>query len=77
MKKVFVQLNATFSPNGELIPVFFIWEDGVKYIVDKVYDHKKAASLKVGGQGIRYRCKVMGKEIYIFFEEGRWFIEGK
>ncbi len=77
MKKVFVQLNATFSPNGELIPVSFVWEDGSKYIIDKVYDHKKAASLKVGGQGTRYRCRVMGKEIFIFFEEGRWFIEGK
>ncbi|ACL76355.1 hypothetical protein [Ruminiclostridium cellulolyticum] len=77
MKKVFVELNATFSPNGELTPVSFIWEDGVKYIIDKVYDHRKAASLKVGGQGIRYRCKVMGKEVFIFFEEGRWFVEGK
>ncbi len=77
MKKVFVKLNATFSPSGELIPVSFVWEDGSKYTIDKVYDYKKAASLKVGGQGIRYRCKVMGKEIFIFFEEGRWFIEGK
>ncbi len=77
MKKVFVQLDATFSPSGELIPVSFVWEDGSKYIIDKVFDYKKAASLKVGGQGIRYRCRVMGKEVFIFFEEGRWFVEGK
>jgi hypothetical protein len=77
MKKVFVEVNAVFSTNGELTPVSFVWEDGVKYEIDRVFDHKKAASLKVGGQGIRFRCRVMGKEVYIFLEEGRWFIEGK
>ena len=46
--------------------------------IDKVLDKRKAASLKVGGQGIRYTCRVSGKEIYMFLEDGsRWFIEGK
>ena len=38
---------------------------------------KKAASMKVGGHGLRYRCRVSGKEVYMFLEEGRWFMEGK
>jgi len=77
MKKVFVEVSAIFSPDGELTPKSFVWEDGIKYEIDKVYDHKKSASFKVGGQGIRYNCRIMGKEVYMFLEEGRWFMEGK
>jgi hypothetical protein len=77
MRKVFVDLTATFTKDGSLQPLYFIWEDGKRYEIDKVFDNKKAASLKVGGQGQRYRCRVLGKEIYLFLEEGKWFVEGK
>ena len=77
MRKVFVDLTASFTKDGSLLPLFFVWEDGIKYEIDRVIDNTKAASLKAGGQGQRYRCKVQGKEIFIFFEEGKWFMEGK
>lgn len=77
MKKVFVDVTAFFTKEGKLMPVSFIWEDGVIYEIEKVYGWVKAASLKVGGQGIRYKCRVKGKEVYLFLEEGRWFMEGK
>ena len=77
MKKVFVRVTADFTPEGEFAPQCFTWEDGRVYQVDKVFECKKAVSLKAGGQGLRYRCKVRDKEVYIFFENGRWFMEGK
>jgi len=77
MRKVFVQLNAVFSLDGELTPQSFIWEDGTCYVIDRVYEHKMSASLKVGGHGMRYRYRVMEKDVFIFFEEGRWFMEAK
>lgn len=77
MKKVFVDVTAHYTRDGLLEPLSFVWEDGVKYDIDRVFEHKKAASLKAGGQGIRYRCRVRGKEVYLFLEEGKWFIEGK
>jgi len=77
MKKVFVEVSVNFSTDGELTPKSFVWEDGRTYEIDRVYDHKKAASMKVGGQGTRYNCRVMGKDVYIFLEDGRWFMEGK
>lgn len=77
MHKVFVDVTATFTKGGNLLPLWFIWEDGKRYEIDKVFDNKKAASLKVGGQGMRYRCRVSGKDVYLFLEEGRWFMEGK
>jgi len=77
MRKVYVQVNAVFSSSGELSPKSFVWDDGRCYEIDRVYDHKLSASLKVGGHGIRYSCRVMGKDIFLFFEDSRWFIEGK
>ena len=77
MRKVFVDVTATFTKEGNLLPLYFVWEDGTKYEIDKVFDTKKAASFKVGGQGVRYRCRVLNKEVYLFLEEGRWFMEGK
>jgi len=77
MKKVFVEVLVQYTKEGEQIPVSLTWEDGRNFSIDKVFENKKAASLKVGGQGIRYRCRVMGKDVYLFLEEGRWFMEGK
>jgi hypothetical protein len=77
MKKVFVDVTVICTKDGEMKPVSFIWEDGRKFEIDRVFEHKNAASLKVGGQGIRYRCRVMGKEVYMFYENGKWFMEGK
>ncbi len=77
MRKVYVDVMSTFTIDGELLPLFFVWEDGTRYDIDKVLDFQKAASLKVGGQGIRFRCQVMNKEVYIFLEENKWFMEGK
>jgi len=77
MRKVFVDVTATFTKDGNIIPMNFIWEDGRKYVIDKVLDKRRAASLKAGGQGIRYKCRVLGKDVYMFLEDGRWFMEGR
>lgn len=73
--KVYVKVAATFSPDGQIQPIAFWWEDNRKYIIDRVTDVCRAASLKAGGIGTRYSCTVQGRETYLFFEEDRWFIE--
>ena len=77
MRKVFVDVVVEHSKEGEIKPISFIWDDGIKYNIDRVFENQKAASLKVGGQGSRYRCRVSGKDTYLYLEDGRWFIEGK
>ncbi|MHB8062705.1 MAG: hypothetical protein ACYDG2_08750 [Ruminiclostridium sp.] len=77
MRKVFVEVVANFYSDGTLTPKLIIWEDGRKYEINKVLEVKKAASLKVGGQGIRYKCRISGKDTCLFLEDGRWFVEGK
>ncbi|MCX7842644.1 MAG: hypothetical protein N2489_06175 [Clostridia bacterium] len=77
MKKVFVDVMARHTRDGSIEPVSFVWEDGASYEIDKVIERKKAASLKAGGQGIRYTCRVRGKNVYLFLEDNKWFMEGK
>ena len=77
MRKVFVDVVATFTKDGVLTPMSFMWEDGRNYTIDKVVDWKKASSLKVGGHGIRYDCRVRGKLVMLFLDDGKWFLEAK
>jgi hypothetical protein len=47
------------------------WEDGRIFEIDRVIDVRQAPSLKGGGLGIRYTCKIMGKQAYLFDDEGK------
>ncbi len=75
MAKTFIEVIAQHSPKGEIKPLSITWSDGRKYSVDKVLDTRMAASIKVGGQGMRYTCRIHGKEVYLFCDTGQWFIE--
>jgi len=75
MRKIFVEVKARFTKEGEVIPISFIWEDGNEYEIDRIYDKRPAPALKVGGQGIRFTCMVMGKMINLFLDNGKWFVE--
>lgn len=77
MRKVFVETLVKCSAEGQQVPLEIVWEDGRSFGIDKITEIKKAASLKVGGQGLRYTCRVHGKETYLFLEEDRWFMEGR
>nr|WP_312060025.1 hypothetical protein [Anaerotignum sp.] len=58
-----------------MIPKSLRWDDGTIYEIDKILDERRAASLKAGGQGIRYLCRIYGKERYLFYEKPKWFVE--
>jgi hypothetical protein len=73
--KVFVQVVAEHNEDGKVKPLSLKWEDGRVFTIDRVLDVRMAASLKAGGQGIRYTCRIRGKEVYLFCDEGRWFVE--
>lgn len=73
--KKYIEVIAKFDTDGNIIPLKVRLDDDVKAAVDKVLDIRHAASLKAGGAGIRYTCRVLGKELYLFLEENRWFIE--
>ncbi|NLN04401.1 MAG: hypothetical protein GX166_06245 [Clostridiaceae bacterium] len=75
VRKVFVEVIAKFDPDGVVTPLAIIWEDGRRFEIDKVLDIRRAASLKAGGIGIRYTCRIRNKETYLYYEGPNWFVE--
>lgn len=73
--KINLEVNADFDLDGNVRPRAITWEDGRVFEVDRVLDVRRAASLKVGGVGMRYICRIRGKEVRLFNEEGHWFME--
>lgn len=77
-RKVYVGVNADHLPDGSCRPNLITFENGEKFEVDRVKYIQRAASTKVGGNGIRYTVIICGKETYLFDEEnGKWFVEAK
>ena len=63
--KVYVEVIVKFSTEGAMMPIEFIWEDGTKYLIDKVKSKERCASRKAGGTGIMYTVMVDGKECHL------------
>lgn len=76
-RKVYVKVIAEHAPDGSCKPLSIELEDGRVFEIDRVLDRRKAAALKAGGWGMRYTCRIMGQETYLFDEDGRWFVEAK
>ena len=74
MKK-YVDVVANMKSDGSILPQKIIWEDGKEYIIDRVLDIRRAASLKAGGCGIRYDCIICGQQRFLFLEDYKWFVE--
>lgn len=76
-RKVFVEVTARFETDGNIVPLSVLWEDGVRYEIDRVLDVRRAPALRAGGMGIRYTVRICGRESYLFYEDPRWFVEAK
>ena len=74
-EKVFVQVLVLFDEAGTMTPKSIRWEDGRVFSIDRILDIRPAARLKAGGRGIRYTCRILGKQTYLFFEDPAWFVE--
>jgi len=72
-----VEITAKHDINGNVRSLSIKWEDGRVFEVDRVLDVRQAPSLKGAWLGIRYTCRICNKEVYLFDDEGRWFVEGK
>ena len=54
--KKYVNVTARFDENGNITPLAVIWDNDVKFEIERVLDINPAVSLKAGGAGIRYTC---------------------
>lgn len=77
--KVLVRVRADHDTDGSIRPLSFLLPDGERVVVDKLLHVRQAASLKAGGQGLRYEVRVtcgdVSRDMYLFDDEGVWFIE--
>lgn len=75
--KKYVDVTADFDTDGNIRPLCIRWENGSTYPIDQVLDIRRAASLKGGGAGLRYTCRIGSHTRYLWLEEKRWFVEVK
>lgn len=75
--RVYVRVLVEYDEEGGVHPKKIAWEDGRCFSIERVLDIRRAAATKAGGQGIRYTCRILGRETYLFEDDGRWFVEGK
>lgn len=75
--KIYVMVRADHLLDGRIRPRMLRAEDGPVVKIDRVLDAREAPSLKAGGQGMRYVCEAEGRQIFLFFDDPYWFIEGK
>jgi len=75
--KRYVSVIAHYDEAGAVVPLAIEWDDGRVFVIDEVRDSRRAASLKTGGDGMRYTIRIGENITYLFFEEPRWFVEEK
>lgn len=76
-KKRYVPVIVRFDEDGNLRPMEIEFDLEHRYSVDRILDVRRAACQSVGGVGDRYTCRIQGKESYLWFEKGRWFVAAK
>jgi len=75
MMKINLQVNADFDLDGNIRPRAITWEDGRVFEIDRILDARMAPAMVAGGLGMRYLCRIRGKVVKLFNDEGRWFME--
>ena len=76
-RKVYVGVQLTVSPEGDVRPNTIKFEDGTVYEIDRLTHRCRAHATKVGGTGIRYTVVIRGQETYLFEDDGKWFVEAR
>mgnify|MGYP000999236773 CR=1 FL=1 len=75
--KKYVDMIVRCYPDGRILPLAVYWSEGCLYEIDRVLDVRPAVSLKAGGAGTRYTCRIQGHETCVWLEGSRWFVEAK
>jgi len=73
--RTYICVRAYFNKEGIIIPELVIWEDGRRFKIDRITERRPAASLKSGGSGIRYTCRIGSRETYLFLDGNKWYVE--
>ena len=75
--RAYVRVLLEVDEGGGAKPMRIYWADGRYFDVDRLVDVRRAPAALTGGQGVRYTCQVHGRRVYLFEDEGRWFVEAR
>lgn len=81
-----VSVVCKYDVDGSILPLSFSLPDEdmrsdmpQTIIIESIHSIRQAASLKAGGQGIRYEvtvnCGEVSRNLYLFDDDDCWFIE--
>ena len=73
--KINLEVNADFDIDGNIRPRAITWADGRVFEIDRILDARMAPAMVAGGLGMRYICRIRGKLVKLFNDEGKWFME--
>lgn len=76
-RRVRIKVMLEVDEDGRNRPYWLTWEDGRRFLIDRVLDIRPAVALKAGGAGMRYTCRIAGRDVYLFEDRGKWFMEGR
>ena len=65
--KKYVDVLTVMGKNEVLKPVAVLWDNGIKYEIDRVLQIRNKAS-SVGGCGLCYECVIQGQKRDLYFE---------
>lgn len=82
-EKLYVDVIARFTTDGDLVPLKIILpqeaiRDGAhrsEFDIQKVLEVRHAASMKVGGYGLRYKVLIDGKAKHVWQDQDGWYVE--
>lgn len=75
-ESIYVDVIALMNKDGELTPLFIVWNNGIKYKIEKSLK-KGQRMCSSGGNGLLYIVKIEGKIRRLFYDRLRnaWFLE--
>lgn len=73
--KIYVSVRADHLHDGKVIPrMFRLSADDPPIVIDKLLAVTKAGNTEAFSDGLRYICRVEGKEVHLYCSKGLWFI---
>ena len=78
--KSFIKVDATFEPDGRILPKAIYW-GGKRYTVDRLVDFRRSVSMKFGSGDYMYLVVINGRERVLYREYDTmrdthvWFVE--
>ena len=75
LEPTYLRVDATFKPDGTIVPTAIYWTDGTPFLIDRILDMRPGVSLKHGHAGMRYKVRIRDHERSLYLTDNKWFIE--